>query len=132
MHIALAEAGSGNVTHAIEMARQIPASSRRDVALQGIALIQMKQGDARGSLATAKVIGSELPRAKAYREIAAMQAQRTHQEEIRFWINELGSPLERASALLGAANGLLDTETPRLGESCEKLSQNSIETPSKK
>lgn len=118
MHVALAEAGSGNVTHAIELAQQIQAPSRKDMALEGIALVQMKQGNSRGSLATTLFIGSELARAKTYREIATAQTQRGRQEEIGLWINGLGSPLERASALLGAANGLLDVETTPPEEPC--------------
>ncbi len=132
MRVALAEAGSGNVTHAIELAQQIQAPSRKDMALEGIALVQMKQGNSRGSLATTLFIGSELARAKTYREIATAQTQRGRQEEIGLWINGLGSPLERASALLGAANGLLDVETTPPEEPCEKQSQSRIKPPSEK
>jgi hypothetical protein len=53
------------------------------------------------------MIVSELGRAKAYREIAAVEAGRGEIEKARLWVNSLTSPLEKSSGLLGLADGLL-------------------------
>ena len=113
MRIALTEAESGNITHAIEMAQHIQAPFLKDIALQGIALVQMKQRDDSGSVATAHLISRELSRAKAYRAIAAQQAYDGKEDASRLWISRLRSPLERASALLGLANGISDAKMSR-------------------
>lgn len=91
------------------------------MALHGIALSQTRAGDIPGSLATASVIGSEVSRAKAYKEIAAAQTQRGDMEKARLWINKLASPIEKTSALLGVANGLLEKGGVPPDASCEKI-----------
>jgi len=108
MHIAIAQARSGNVQGAIETVKYIDDPLRRNMVLHDIAFTRAKDGDSPGALATARGIGSELGRGRAYRTIAAVQTQRGKMEQARCWINTLTSPIEKSSALLGVANGLLD------------------------
>jgi hypothetical protein len=86
-----------------------------------IAFIRAKDGDITGALAAARGIGSELARARAYRKIAAVQTQRGKMEQARCWINTLTSPIEKSSALLGVANGLLDNGGIPPDAFCEQL-----------
>ena len=70
MHIAFAQARSGHVKDAIATVNHIETPLRRDAVLLGIALIRARADDIPGALATARNMGSELARAKAYREIS--------------------------------------------------------------
>ena len=70
MHIAFAEARLGHVKGAIETVDHIKAPFRRDAVLLGIAVIRVRVDDIPGALATARNMGSELARTRAYREIA--------------------------------------------------------------
>ena len=64
--MAFAQARSGHVHGAIEIANHIKAALRRDAVLLGIALIRARVDDIPGALATARNMGSELARGRAY------------------------------------------------------------------
>jgi hypothetical protein len=61
---------------AIETAKHIEASLRKNAVLLGIALLRANAGDIPGALTTAGNIESELSRAGAYREIEAIKKQK--------------------------------------------------------
>jgi len=58
------------VNGAIETVNHITAPLRRDAVLLGVALIRARAHEIPGALATARNIGSELARTRAYREIS--------------------------------------------------------------
>jgi hypothetical protein len=73
MHMAFAHAQSGHVEGAIETADHIKAPLRRDAVLLGVTLIRVKAHDIPGALAAARMMGNELDRERAYREISRIE-----------------------------------------------------------
>ena len=73
MHMAFAHAQSGHVTGAIETADRIKAPLRRDAVLLGVTFIRVKAHDIPGALAAARMMGNELDRERAYREISRIE-----------------------------------------------------------
>jgi hypothetical protein len=71
----------------METIKHIEAPLRRHAVLLGVALIRAKDGDIPGALATAGNIESELSRARAYKEIAAVQPQNGDLRQAHPWID---------------------------------------------
>jgi RNA polymerase sigma factor (sigma-70 family) len=72
-----------------------------------IAFSHAKRGDFAGALKmTEELKRSEWWKGRLFREIARLQTLRDGDKAVRVWIGRLGSPLDRANALLGVAEGL--------------------------
>lgn len=81
----------------------------RTCRLQKIAESQGKAGFVADALDTVTAIGAESrERAHALRAIAHARAGQGHLQEVLKWAGRRSDPLERASALLGAAEGVLN------------------------
>jgi len=106
MHIAITQARSGNVNGAIKTSKHIEPPLRKNAVLLGIAFTRAKDGDIPAALAAASSIESELSRARAYRAIADVKTRKGQMGQAQLWIETLTPPIEKSSALDGAANGL--------------------------
>lgn len=108
MEIAFEQARSGNVQGAMETVNHIEAPLRKNAVLLGIAITRAKDGDIPGALAAASSIESELSRGRAYRAIADVNTRKGKNGQAQLWIDPLTPPIEKSSALDGAANGLMN------------------------
>jgi hypothetical protein len=109
------------VQGAIETVSHVEAPLRRNAILLGVLLIRAKDGDIPGALAAASSIENKLSRARAYRNIAAVQTENGHRGQAHLWINTLTSPIEKSVALHGVANGFQDNCGLHPDASCEKI-----------
>ena len=73
--IAIAQAGSGNITGAVQLAKGIDHAGLRAQALHGIAIAQVESGDIVGALETVKGIDDAGSRTDALVSIAAAQVK---------------------------------------------------------
>ena len=107
LQIALAQARNGKVTDSLDTVSQIGDILRKNVALEGIAVAQAIEQDYEEAVSTAELIKDQTVRAETYRDIAGIETRNRQMKRAHIWINRLSSPLDRSSALLGIANGLL-------------------------
>jgi tetratricopeptide (TPR) repeat protein len=76
-------------------------------ALLDVAMVQSNAGDFSGAVETADGIRDVYARAHAWRVIAAAQSGNGNRERVLSWLAKEGSPVKKAYALLGVAEGLL-------------------------
>jgi hypothetical protein len=74
-------------------------------ALMDLAMVQSGVGDFSGAVETAEGIQDVYARAHAWRVIAT--AQGGNREQVLSWLAKDGSPVKKAYAILGIAEGLL-------------------------
>lgn len=105
--IAVVQAKSGDVAGALQTSRGIHHDSEKDDALAHIAAKQAERGDIAGALQTTTLIRTDGPSASALGQVAAMQARSGDAPGALTWASMQTSPLVKASALLGVAEGMM-------------------------
>ncbi len=110
--IAQAQAKAGDRAAAIKTFRQARQTVRvsdderyKTDALMDLAMVQSGVGDFSGAVETAEGIQDVYARAHAWRVIAT--AQGGNREQVLSWLAKDGSPVKKAYAILGIAEGLL-------------------------
>ena len=110
--VAQAYARVGDRATAVKIFRQARQTVRvsdderyKTDALMNLAMVQSGAGDFSGAVETADGMQDVYAKAHAWRVIAT--AQGAHREQVLSWLAKDGSPVKKAYALLGVAEGLL-------------------------
>jgi len=113
--VAQAYARVGDRAAAVKVFRQARQAVRvsdderyRTNALLDLAMVQSGAGDFSGAVETADGMQDVYAKAHAWRVIAT--AQDAHREQVLSWLAKDGAPVKKAYALLGLAEGLLQTK----------------------
>jgi hypothetical protein len=107
LEIAETQAEGGDIKGAFQTIKEIKVG--RFFILEKIAIAQAKAGDLTGALLTADAINvkDSVGRAHAFHAIAAARVKVGEAKKALAWASNLSTPIEKAYALLGVAEGLL-------------------------
>ncbi|MFQ5873210.1 MAG: tetratricopeptide repeat protein [Dehalococcoidia bacterium] len=109
--IAVAHAREGDIGTALKIAasiRDVRWYRHRPQAFRDIAVVQVEAGDVSGALKKTVPLQEEMWKPYTLRHIAAAQARRGDVGGARRWVANRTSPAEKALALLGLAEGILE------------------------
>ncbi|MFZ5877095.1 MAG: tetratricopeptide repeat protein [Nitrospirota bacterium] len=115
--ISIDRAAVGDITEALQAAREMESGSwRKDSALHEISEYQAKMGDVRGAVQTISQIRSERSKADALHDLAKSAASQGGGASDFRWASRIKEPFQRASVLLGIAEGRMATSTDDQGQ----------------
>jgi hypothetical protein len=105
--ISIDRADAGDITEALRTVHEMEAGFEKDTALLGIAASQARMGDVRGAVKATSQIQSERSKGDALYQIAKIAARQDGPARDFRWAAKSKDPFQRASVLLGLAEGMM-------------------------